>query len=156
MQRIYEFSLHSNLAASPAELWKQAATMEGVNRELFPLARMTYPSGFNQLEAQSLRPGRPLFRSWILALGFLPIDYDDITLVRLEPQGGFLEVSPMGSQRTWRHQRILEPLPNGCRVTDQIRFTPKLPLLGRLYLALFKASFSLRHYNLRHKFGEIQ
>jgi hypothetical protein len=59
----YEFSVTSNLAASAAKVWKHAASMKGVNRQLFPIARMTYPKSISRLDRASIAPGRRLFRS---------------------------------------------------------------------------------------------
>ena len=52
-----------------------------------------------------MRLGERLFRSWILLFGVLPIDYDDITLVSIEPGRGFHERSSMLSMRVWEHER---------------------------------------------------
>jgi hypothetical protein len=60
---------------------------------------MTFPAGVNPLRAADLPLGRRLCRSWILLFGLLPIDYDDLTLLRWRPGVEFLEVSPMLSQR---------------------------------------------------------
>ena len=97
--------------------------------------------------------GARAFRSWILLLGFLPVDYDDLTFVELSPGGGFLEVSAMLSQREWRHRRTCRPLGGGCLVSDEVRFTPRLALTGPLYRALFLRAFRLRHRNLRRLFA---
>ena len=49
----------------------------------------------------------------------MPFDYDELTLVRLDPGRGFLERSRMLSQRLWEHERTLEPSgEGGCLVTD--------------------------------------
>jgi len=38
----------------------------------------------------------------------VPIDYDDLTFIELEPVRRFLERSPMLSQREWQHERVIE------------------------------------------------
>lgn len=155
MARTFEFSVTSQLAASSAEVWSQAATMPGVNRELFPIARMTYPQSYARLDSASIVPGRRLFRSWILLFGFLPVDYDDITLASLDPEGGFLETSTMFSQSTWRHERRIRAVLGGCAVADHVRFTPRLAILGPLYRIVFRLCFKLRHDNLSRQFGPL-
>jgi hypothetical protein len=98
--------------------------------------------------------GRRLCRSWILLFGLLPVDYDDLTLLRWRPGVEFLEVSPMLSQREWQHHRLLTPLDaGGTRLTDAVRFSPRLPVLGPLYHAVFRRAFALRHRHLRRRFG---
>jgi hypothetical protein len=127
--------------------------MPGVNRELFPLARMTYPREFSHFRPDVVPLGRRAFRSWILLFGCLPIDYDDLTFAELPPGGGFLEVSTMGSQREWRHRRTLEPVNGSCRLTDSVHFTPRLALTGQLYKVIFEQVFRLRHANLCRMFA---
>lgn len=150
------FEIASELAAPAAEVWAHATTLAGVNRELWPLARMTHPPGFETLSEASVTLGRRLFRSWILFAGVLPVDYDDLTLVELEPGRRFLERSPMATQRLWVHEREVLPRGAGCTVVDRLRFVPRIALLGPLHLVLFRAAFGLRHRNLRRWFGTAQ
>jgi ligand-binding SRPBCC domain-containing protein len=144
----------SRLDAPAAEVWERVTTFEGVNDELMPLARMTAPSDVNSLQPADVVPGRRLFRSWILLLGAIPIDYDDVTLVRLDPGRGFLERSPMLSQRSWEHERIVEPDgASTCTIDDRVRFEPRLPVSAALLRPLYRAVFGHRHRRLRRRFG---
>ncbi len=150
--RWFAFELSSRLAAPAAEVWSHATSMRGVNRELFPLVRMTHPKGLESLEGNEVPLGRCAFRSWILLVGFIPIDYDDLTFIELEP-GRFLERSPMLTQREWQHERRVEPFEGGCVLTDLVRFVPRIGALGPLFLPMFRMAFALRHRNLRRRFG---
>lgn len=114
---------------------------------------MTFPSGIKDLTAVS-RPGERLCRSWLLVAGVVPIDYDDLVFEEVEPGRRFLERSALFSQRVWEHERTIEPAPDGCRVTDRVRFVPRLPWLAALYRPIFTAVFRWRHRNLRRLFGE--
>jgi ligand-binding SRPBCC domain-containing protein len=144
----------SRLDAPAAEVWKRVTTFEGVNDELMPLARMTAPSGVDSLQPADVVPGQRMFRSWILLLGLVPIDYDDVTLVRLDAGRGFLERSPMLSQRSWEHERIIEPEgPSACRISDRVRFEPRLPIPPALLRPLYRFVFRHRHRRLRRRFG---
>jgi hypothetical protein len=127
--------------------------MAGINRELFPLVRMTYPASISELTPENVVLGKQMFRSWILLFGVLPIDYDDITLAELFPGGGFQENSTMLTQSLWRHRRTLEDMPAGCRVTDAIEFVPRIRWLGPVFRPVFLLAFRLRHWNLRRIFG---
>jgi ligand-binding SRPBCC domain-containing protein len=151
----FRFRLASVLAAPCREVWAHASSLSGVNRELFPLARMTYPAAVSKLGPENVVPGKRLFRSWILLFGLLPIDYDDITLVELEPGKYFQEESAMLTQRVWRHRRSLQQAGSGCLVTDEIEFVPRLPLLGPVFHVVFRMAFRLRHRNLRRRFGGV-
>lgn len=154
MATAHTFVVSSHVAAPPARVWAHATSMAGVNRELWPLARMTHPAALTTLAPAPEALGRPLFRSWILAGGVLPIDRDDVTFVAFEPGRRFLERSPMLSQREWEHERIVEPAGAGCVVTDRVRFVPRRAILGSVFLPVFRATFRLRHRNLRRLFGD--
>ena len=104
---------------------------------------MTFPSHVIDLTA-SWRAGETLFRSWLLLAGFLPIDYDDIAFVEVEPGRRFLERSSLFSQRVWEHERVLTPQPHGCVLTDRVRFVPRVPPLQGLYAPVFRGVFALR------------
>jgi len=73
-----------------------------------------------------IEPGKPLFRSWILLFGIIPIDRSDLTLLRLEDGRGFVEQSPMLSMSLWRHVRTLEADGETNAVTDELTFRPRL------------------------------
>jgi ligand-binding SRPBCC domain-containing protein len=143
----------STLAAPPAAVWDRIASMEGINHELGPWMRMTSPRGA-ELSVEQVPLGRRWFRSWVLLLGVVPFDYDDLCVERLEPGRGFLERSKMLSARTWEHERTLEPLPDGgTRVTDRVAFEPRVPVIRRLHRAVIAATFRHRHRRLRGWFG---
>ena len=114
---------------------------------------MTFPSGISDLTT-AWRPGKRLFRSWLLVGGVVPIEYDDVAFEEVEPSRRFLERSTLLTQQVWEHERIIEPASQGCRVTDRVRFVPRLPWLATLYGPIFKALFRWRHRNLEVLFGK--
>ena len=148
------FEVTSVVAAPPEQVWRRISTMAGVNAELGPLFRMTYPASIDALRPQDVVPGARLFRSWVLLFGVLPVDSDDLTLLDVRPGLGFQESSPMLSQRRWDHQRTLEDAPGGCRVTDRIAFEPRVAWLAPLYRVILPAMFRHRHRRLRAAFGD--
>lgn len=152
MQRSFAFELRSRLAAPADAVWAHATSMRGVNSELFPLVRMTHPRGLDSLAVREVPLGARVFRSWILFAGILPIDFDDLTFVELEP-GRFLERSPMLTQREWEHERRVEPSGGGCELSDRVRSVPRIGALAPLFRAVFLLAFRLRHRNLRRRFG---
>jgi ligand-binding SRPBCC domain-containing protein len=77
-------------------------------------------------------------------------DYDDLTIVELEPGRRFLERSPMLSMRLWQHERIVEPDGDGCTVTDRLTFEPRVPVPAA---PLIQVLFRHRHRRLRRRFG---
>ena len=89
----------------------------------------------------------------MLLFGVIPVDYDDLTLVAIEPGRRFLERSPMLSMREWQHERVLEPDGTGTRVTDRLTFTPRLGLLKPLAVWIVGLLFRHRHKRLRSWFA---
>ena len=145
----------SALPAARGALWERAISPEGVNDELAPFLRMTVPPALRDMSPDDVVVGERLGRSWILLLGAIPIDYDDVTLAEVEPQRRFLERSSMASMQLWQHERIVEDEDEGSRVTDRVLFIPRRPLRWvpgiELVLALIvRAVLRHRHRRLRH------
>jgi hypothetical protein len=85
--------------------------------------------------------------------GVVPFDYDDIQIVERGPGLRFLERSPMLSQRSWQHERWVEAVDGGCRLTDRLTFEPRMP--GGLVRRVIEAIFSHRHRRLVQRFGAL-
>ncbi len=147
-----EFERSSELCVSAEEAWAQAIDPVGVNREFLPFLRMTFPANATDL-VDRWQPGVKQFRSWILLFSILPVEYDDVVFEEVEPGRRFLERSSMLSQRVWEHERIFEPTATGCRVTDRIRFVPRIAWLDAIQGLLFRATFFWRHHRLRRMHG---
>lgn len=149
MRRRAEISVASELDADPDAVWARAIDPAGINDELRPLLRMTVPRGAEDFGLDDPEPGH-IGRSWILLLGLFPFDYDDITIVRLEPGRSFLERSSMFSMRRWEHERTLEPLgEDRCRITDRLAWEPRLPVPGSWLRPLIRTVFHHRHRKLQ-------
>ncbi len=147
------FRIESRLAASAERLWAHASSLEGVNFELRPLCRMTFPQHARDLTLATVTLGRRLFRSWILLGGILPVDYDDLTLAELEPGRRFLERSRLWTQRSWEHERTLTPIAGGCILEDRLRFVPRARWMRGPSSAIVRFLFEHRHRRLRARFG---
>ena len=146
-------TFESRLAANPQQVWEWICSIEGISREMSPILQMSSPRELQSITAIPFRAGVPMFRSWIRLGGIIPIDYSDLTLVSLTPGVGFVEESPMGSMRLWRHARQLSTLDDGgCLITDTLTFTPRVG--GRLAVACVKYFFTHRHKRLRAFLGE--
>jgi ligand-binding SRPBCC domain-containing protein len=140
------------LHARREDVWAATSTFEGINDEFRPLFRMTAPPRVRREGLAAVEVGRRVCRSWVLLFGILPVDYDDITLQRLEPPHGFLERSAMLSQRVWVHERSLEEVGEHCRLTDRISYEPRLPVPDVLLRGLYRFVFRHRHRRLRRRF----
>lgn len=154
MHAATEISVSSRLNGSPAAVWERVMTPEGINDEMRPYLRMTLPPGIEQLDPESVEIGTPIGRGWILLFGLLPFDYDDVCLARLEPGRGFLERSKMLSQRSWEHERTLEPAGDGCLITDRVSWQPRLGLPGRPLRPVIAWFFRHRHKRLQRYFNQ--
>jgi ligand-binding SRPBCC domain-containing protein len=148
-----EVITRSRLNAPAAAVWERCASFEGINDEFRPWMKMTAPRGVRERGLEGVTLNERICRSWILLLGVIPFDYDDITLVRLEPGRGFLERSTMLSQRTWEHERTIEPDGDGCTVTDRIGFVPRGAIPAGLVAPIVRRTFRYRHARLRRRFG---
>lgn len=144
--------MSSDLAEQASVIWEHAVSPSGVNSEFRPFLRMTFPDGMENITL-NWKPRERLFRSWILLAGILPVEYDDLAFEEVEPGYRFLERSSMFTQRIWEHERVIEPCPQGCRVTDRVYFEPRVPGIGAILTIIYKAVFRWRHRNLRSLFG---
>jgi ligand-binding SRPBCC domain-containing protein len=152
--RSAEISIASRLDATPAQVWDRVTTPAGITDEMRPYLRMTVPAGVEKLDPERIELGEKIGRSWILLFGLIPFDYDDLTLVRLEPGRSFLERSQMLSQRSWEHERTLEPSGDStCLITDRVRWQPRLGLPGAPLRPMIAWFFRHRHKRLRRHFG---
>jgi ligand-binding SRPBCC domain-containing protein len=146
--------LTTTVAADAATVWRRATSPEGINHELGPWLRMTMPRALRGATIDDVEVGVPAGRSWILLLGVVPVDYDDLTLAELEPGHRFLETSRLLSMRAWRHERVVAPAGEGaCTVTDRIAFELRRPLAlvpgsARLATAILRRLFDHRHRRL--------
>jgi hypothetical protein len=95
--------------------------------------------------------GRPLFRSYYLLLGCVPVDRVQMTLIELEPGRRFVEQSPMLSMRLWRHERTVESRQADTVVTDTLTFEPRFAAPVTKWF--IRTVFTHRHAVLRRHLG---
>jgi ligand-binding SRPBCC domain-containing protein len=149
----YSFTIRTRLRSSAAQVWEHASTFAGVNRELWPLVCMTYPPSLGRLTPETIPLGRTAFRSWVLLLGLVPVEFDDLMLLELEPGRGFSECSRLPTIREWRHRRTITSAGEGCVVRDEVAFVPRWRYTGPLLAWVYRGIFAWRHSSLRRLFG---
>jgi hypothetical protein len=142
----------STLPAPVTAVWERVASMEGINDEFRPWMRMTAPRD-TELTPEAVPLGERWFRSWILAFGVIPIDYDDLCLIAVDPPHGFHERSSMLSARVWEHKRTLSAAGDGTLLVDEVTFEPRLAPFGVVLRALVPRVFRHRHKRLRRYFS---
>ena len=146
----------SKLRAPAERVWEWITSVEGISAEMWPFFRMTTPKQMQSLADVRVEPGTRMFRSYVFLFGFLPIDYSDMTLVELTPGVGFVEQSPMGSMKLWRHERYMAPCasePEAVLLVDQLTFQPRM---ARGLVGWFiRRVFTHRHKVLRENLNGI-
>lgn len=151
----FESKLHA-----PAErVWEWITSLKGISAEMWPFFRMTVPKNIKSLNVNDVQiePGVRIFRSYVFLFGVLPIDYSDITLLELKAGQGFIEQSPMGSMKLWRHERHIVPYPSDpslVLLVDQLTFRPRMA--KRLVGWFIQRVFTHRHKVIRANLGGAQ
>lgn len=154
MHDTISFRLESKLHASTERVWEWITSIKGISAEMWPFFRMTVPRGLTSLNDVDVELGVRMFRSYVFLFGVLPIDYSDMTLLELNTGEGFVEQSPMGSIKLWRHERRIEPCPsdsNAVLLVDQLTFQPRMA--SRLVGWFIRCVFVHRHEVLKANFG---
>jgi ligand-binding SRPBCC domain-containing protein len=140
----------SALRAAPESVWRHAASLRGINQELWPL-HMSGPAGATLSSKQPL--GKPLFRSVISLLRVVVLDLHEVKLLQVDDGHSFHESSRSLMERRWEHVRTVSAQPGGCVVSDEIDFEPRIQ--PALVASVVRWVFERRHAFLRRKFGEL-
>lgn len=148
----YTLSFETQVLASPEEAWAWITSFDGISKEMAPYLRMSAPKTMRNLASISFSPNVPLFVSWVRLFGIIPIDYSQLTLESREPGVGFVEQSPMGSMKLWRHARTIISEPSGCCIRDELTFEPRFA--SGLVFKIIRAFFSHRHRMLARHLGD--
>ncbi len=146
------FSRASDLAA-PIAAVLPTLTLRGVNSELWPWVRMTAPEAWAARPLSEWPEKTPLFASWLLLFGVLPIDRHAFYLAAVLPGEGFVETSSSFINAQWNHTRTIATIAGGCRVTDAVHYESRLAVLGYLLQPVYQFVFWWRHRRLRARFG---
>lgn len=146
------FTLRTALGQPPAVVWARVSTFAGVNDELLPWLHMTVPRAARGRSLAQARGGERLGRSFVLLLGVLPVEWDDVTLESVTDHG-FVEASTMATQRAWRHERRISAAEGGCVIEDRLTWEPRVPALGAVLRLVVPALFRHRHRRLVRRFG---
>ena len=141
----------------PADkVWARVTTPAGIRHELRPVLSMTMPPGLHGLgvENAAARLGEPLGKAGLLLGGVLPVEYDDMRIVALEPGRRFHERSTMLLLSRWEHERTVTPVgTDACEVRERLTSLPRAlagrPVVRRVVGWVVAALFAHRHRRLR-------
>jgi len=151
-ERGFRLSFESGLDSPTDVVWRTVSDMDGVNAELKPWFRMTFPAGGGELRPDNTVVANG-FRSWLLFGGFLPIDRHSFGFDRLLDLG-FVEESSSWMNRRWRHERSVVAVDGQhCVVRDALLVEPRLRWTAPVGRLGVRAVFSHRHRRLRRRFG---
>ena len=148
-----KFEISSNLRISPDHV-SGLLTLDGVNRELSPLIRMTAPPEWSNRPIFEWPTGRVIFSSWLLLFGLIPIDRHKFFFQSIDRQRGFAEESSSLTNKLWHHRRDIDRNGTSCRVTDTVEFQCRLPLLEFILAPVYRFVFKHRHKVLRSCYGD--
>lgn len=160
MKGAVSMRFESKLSAPAEHVWEWITSVKGISAEMWPYFRMTIPRHIQSLTDIQIKLNVPMFRSYVLLFGFLPIDYSDMTLLELDEKRGFIEQSPMGSMKLWRHERRIVPCPSepgsepgSVILLDQLTFSPRFA--KGLTAWFIHRVFTHRHKVLRENLGGL-
>jgi ligand-binding SRPBCC domain-containing protein len=138
------------LPSSADEIWSWSTSIRGIQAEMWPILKITFPKGLKQIDKDTAL-GKPLCRCHFLLLGIFPMDMSKLTFVELVPGHRFVEQSPLFSMKMWRHERIVSATGPGTSVTDNLEFSPRFA--SPVVRWFVKAFFKHRHAVLSRTFS---
>ena len=148
-----KLSFESKFDVEKKVLVDHSFSMKGVNAELFPWLRLTYPAGILRENVEA--PGRFFFHSWVLFLGFIPIDYYSFYFTSYNIDGHFYENSSSLTYKNWCHIREVSETEGGCTLKDELEIKPHLIFLSPLIRFFVRRLFIHRHRVLKKKFNKV-
>ena len=144
--------IQSAIDAELSLVASEALCMTGVNRELFPLVRMTSPLAWRDKPLKDWPRNRQVFSSAILLFGFLPVDLHRFKLESVW-DNGFEERSESVLNSEWEHRRTIDRQGMCSVVCDRVVFRSRVRILGKILLPVYRAIFRHRHRRLRARYG---
>lgn len=138
--------ISTELPCAPDRLWHAVTTPAGVNAELMPLIRMSFPEADLGLADAPL--DQPLFGSWIFLFGLIPFDRHVFVIHEVGP-GHFVETSHSLLQKLWRHERRLTATEHGTVLRDTVTVVPRIGSTSTLTNFVVRAIFRHRHRRLQ-------
>jgi hypothetical protein len=145
-------TIHLRFASTlpePVEaVWVRITSFEGINDEFKPWLRMTAPRDL-EMTPEAVPLGEKWFRSWLLLFGVIPIDYDDLCIVSIDPPNGFHERSSLLSAKVWVHRRTLTAVEGGTELVDELEAEPRVFFLAPVLRVILPLIFRHRHKRLR-------
>ena len=150
---MYSFQIESELNASSKEVAEHCLTMNGVNYELLPIAKMTVAREWKLKPLNDWPANDYICYSLILLFGFLPVDVHRIKFLSTS-ETGFCEASTSLIHKLWNHKREIVAVGDKTKIIDKINYVPRINVIGNLLKPIYKFIFDRRHKRLLAKFGK--
>ena len=147
-----KFEIKSALRCESSVVSNGLLCMRGVNYELYPFIRMSFPAEKLDERLSDWPAGVQLFTSKILLLGFIPIDSHLFKFDKIF-NNGFEESSSSLLNKRWNHRRTIVPHKFGSTVHDEVDYISKLAILDWLTKPIYRLIFVYRHKRLKSKYG---
>lgn len=144
------FRIRTVLPVDRDTVWAYASTPDGVNYELGPWVRMSFPAGFSDIGQAPL--GTPTGVCTVSLLGLVPFDRHTLMFADVGPHG-FVETSISLLNHYWYHERYVAEAEGGCELRDHVKVVPKLGFAAELVEAIAASVFLHRHKRLRLLYG---
>jgi ligand-binding SRPBCC domain-containing protein len=132
-------------------LWSEQS-IATVNYELGPWIQMSAPAKWQSLALKDWCGNGPLFKSWVLLLGIIPLDHHAFGSLDLSQDMRFVETSSSWVNCVWQHERVVKAVPGGCEVIDKISFAPRLSFVSAMLKLIYVLVFRHRHAKLRLRY----
>ncbi len=155
----FRFNISTKLEKCDKDhVWEHMTNMDGVNSELSPWMKMSFPKGRSSLVGlvHEVPMRTTLFGSVLLLFGIIPIDLHWLSFDRLDEGHGFDENSSSLLQKYWKHSRHIITFDSheDIIVRDDVEFLPRISIFGYLVLPIVKFLFAHRHRQLKKKFHQ--
>lgn len=145
------FFVESSLPITPTQLATDIFCMEGVDYELKPLIRMTFPEELIYKDFRTLLKNKVLFKSYILLFGIIPIDVHNLKLKTITDLS-FYETSDSLMNLQWNHRRRIMPQGDAAVLRDEVVYLPRFKRIGSWFRPLYWLIFKHRHRRLKRKY----
>jgi len=145
------FTIKSEVNQDINQVWEKIGTMEGANKELFPI-KMSYPPSHKNLTPANFPSGEIAFKSTLSILGIIPIGFHRVKMDQLTPPYGFKENSISTGFQVFQHTRTIEDNSGRTIIQDEIRLVAR-SVYGSLMARFYPSTFKKRHKRLVRWFG---
>lgn len=139
-----QLRFQTDVSTDPDLFWKRQS-IATINQEMAPLLRMTAPAQYRQLQLKDWKGEAPLFASWVLLFGLIPLDRHCFEKLDFPGEREFIETSTSWNNKTWQHRRFVTATATGCTVTDELQFTPRMAWMTPVVTWIVKMAFQNRH-----------